>query len=66
MGVDRLVFDDLRERRVCVCLYARARNCVYVGARVPAWTRTIVCLYVSTPIVCAWVPAMLVLEPACI
>lgn len=44
---------------VCVglCAYARARKCVYVGARVPAWARTIVCLCVSALIVCAYIPA---------
>ena len=65
MGVDRLVSDDLRERLVaCACVYARARIWVSVGARVPASTRTIVCLCSSDPIVCAYVPAMLALEPA--
>lgn len=45
VGVDHLVSNDLRERRVaCACVFARGRICVDVGARVPAWTRTIVCL----------------------
>lgn len=38
---------------MCVYVCVRARKCVYVGARVPVWTRTIVCLCASAMIVCA-------------
>ena len=65
VGVDHLVSNDLRERRVaCACVFARGRICVDVGARVPAWTRTIVCLCSSAPIGRACVLVMLALEPA--
>lgn len=65
VGVDHLVSHDLRERRVaCACVFARGRICVDVGARVPAWTRTIVCLCSSAPIGSACVLVMLALEPA--
>lgn len=64
VGVDHLVSNDLRERRVaCACVFARGRMCVDVGARVPAWTRTIVCLSSSAPIGRACVLVMLALEP---
>lgn len=65
VGVDHLVSNDLRERRVaCACVFARGRICVDVGARVLAWTRTIVCLCSSAPIGRACVLVMLALEPA--
>ena len=65
VGVDHLVSHDLRERRVaCACVFARGRICVDVGARVLAWTRTIVCLCSSAPIGSACVLVMLALEPA--
>lgn len=65
VGVDHLVSNDLRERRVaCACVFARGRICVDVGARVPAWTRTIVCLCPSAPIGRACALAMLAHEPA--
>ena len=65
VGVDHLVSHDLRERRVaCACVFARGRICVDVGARVPAWTRTIVCLCSSAPIGRACVLVMLALELA--
>lgn len=58
VGFDHLFSDGLRERRiecVCVCVCVSVSVCVRarvcVGARVPAWTRTIVCLCVSALIV---------------
>lgn len=67
------MISEKGELNVCVCvsvnlcMYARARKCLYVGARVPAWTRTIVCLPMrECPDCVRLCSVLLVPESACI